>query len=293
MKYAINYNKNFRYFDEVDEIVLNEWMGSDSIIEFVPTIAKENQKVLIDAAAMSVTDLEKRVPALNMLRKSHSNILLQINLFTQKEVIQILKDNEIPYMFINKCRDFDTFVTMRDLGAEDIYIVEGLGFKLKALAKVKDNMRIRVFPDVAQSAQGCSEIKDITKFFIRPEDTKFYEDIVDVFEIYRNDDRESVVYDIYRNQKWMGDLKDLIMYFNTSVQNNTIYPNFGQERLNCGKKCSLDKCCFCTAIQLFSQKAVAAGLRINTPKVKREIPKEEKEEILNEIKGYTDEITID
>ena len=285
MKYAVCYNKNFKYFKDVDEVIFT-WRGTEQIIDFIPSILKPEQKAIINISEWEQgIQIQEYIPFLQKLKQEHSDILVQINFFLQKDYIPFLQAVDIPFMFADYCKNLDTFVAMRDMGAADIYVVNELGFKLESLNYIKGKMRIRVLPDVPQVERGCTELPYITRFFIRPEDTKLYENIVDVFEIYRNDDNMSTVYRIYKEQYWLGPLDKLLYGFrDKGINNDTIAPHFGLMRLDCGKKCVFGRCSICPNVASLAGQFDEAELTIRREKEKIEISEEEKEELLNNIK---------
>jgi hypothetical protein len=59
-----------------------------------------------------------------------------------------------------------------------------------------NNIKLRVFPNICQSS--FSETPSIKTFFIRPEDISIYSTFVDVFELITDEEREQVIYKIYK-----------------------------------------------------------------------------------------------
>lgn len=290
MRYAVHYNRTFRYFDEVDEVIF-DYKGSEAIVDFIPKTLKEYQKAIINL--IQIKDVAEVISYLNKLKTLHSNFVVQISLFNQTNIIELLQDNEIEYMFADFARDYDTFYTMRELGAKEIYIVEGLAFNLRNLQEIRkeEGLSLRVFPDIAQSARGTTYvIPPVTKFWIRPEDTELYEQYVDVFELCRTDDKQSVIYEVYKNQQWLGQLEDIILDFDTTLDNTSLDPRFGQERINCGKRCNYGRCNLCTEMEDLAARFKLVGITIQKPKKKNEITTEEKERMLSELKERGKEI---
>ena len=173
-----------------------------------------------------------------------------------------------------------------------------VGFKLKDLQVIRDaGTQIRCFPDVCQASRGTGKaIPAIQKFWIRPEDTEEYEPYVDIFEIYRADDRQSVVYEVYKDRQWLGDLKDLLCSAEDfDVSNDAIDPNFGQRRINCGKRCMLGQCFYCPEVEKFARKFKESGFSIVKDKYKEKttITAKEAEEIMKKIKEKVNEYQSD
>ena len=289
MQYAIHYHPQFRHFDEIDEVIF-DYGGSDSIVEFVPKILKkQNQKAVINIQTIEKEKIEEVIPFLNKLKNIHSNILLQIDFYKQKNLIELLKDNQFDFMFATFAKDYDTFYSMIELGAKEVYITEYLGFCLKNLQQIREekNIKLRVFPDIAQSTKGTTNIiSPITKFWIRPEDTELYEQYVDTFEICRLDNKQSVIYEIYKRQQWFGPIQEIILDCDITLENTNLDPRFGQERINCGKRCTYGKCNLCTEMEDLALRFNLVGISIEKKKKKNEITQEERELVKKELENH-------
>lgn len=290
MKFAIHYTNLFRHYDEVDEVLFDfKDINRDQIVDFLPSIVKkDNQKIILNISAIENETIPDILPYLLKLKSIHSNFLVQIDLVTQKDIVELLKDNNLEFMFINYCNNYELFYSMINLGAKDIYIVEALAFDLESLQKIREEkkIRFRILPDIAQSAVGsATAIPEITKFWVRPEDIELYEKYVDVFELVHIDERQSVTYEIYKQQQWLGDLSDLILDLNLEINNINLNPRFAFNRIGCRKKCMLEKCNLCQEIYNLSKKFEEAGISIIKEKKKSEIPQEEKEKLLQSLKA--------
>ena len=149
---------------------------------------------------------------------------------------KLLKEKEIPVFFSTLVHSWDVLTGLADMGVSDIYIVEELGFELASAAAVlhERGIQIRCYPNVAQSAHP--DVPDIKKFFIRPEDVELYEQYVDVFEFYG--DNNNLYYKIYaKDKKWFGDLSEIIFHFDKNLDSRCVVPQFAEVRSRCGKKC--------------------------------------------------------
>jgi hypothetical protein len=251
MKYAIPYYKNFRYLDIIDEVILY-WSVKDSIIEYIKENYSLNQRIIIslnEAEAGSDEYIKETIiPTLIELKKRHNNITMRFDGFIpESDILRLFQKNEIRYYFNQFCNSWDTIYGLTLLGASDIIVVEEMGFDLQNISAYckPRKIKIRVFPNVAQSGgKGLSGvIPAINQFFIRPEDTETYEPFVDVFELWGDSSRLSVVYEIYKQQQWLGDIQDIIVGFNDDVPNAGMMDHFAQIRLNCRKKCFQGKKC--------------------------------------------------
>lgn len=283
MKYAVSYRSDFKYFDDVDEIIFN-YKGTENIVDFIPKLLKKEQRANI--RLNDIEFIEKCIPFLNKLKTVHSNFIVQIDFIYQKSYINLLQDNEIKFMFCNFAKTKEEFYSMLKLGAEDIYIVEELAFNLKSLKPIaeKYNVNIRVFPDVAQFTLGTREaVPAISTFFIRPEDIELYEEYVDIIEFFHQDDKLSTIYKIYKEQQWLGPLETIILGAKFNIDNTTINPHFGQWRINCQKKCMFEQCNLCMEIEKLATQFDKANIEIVKKKKKPELTTKEKEELLKNI----------
>ena len=161
--------------------------------------------------------------------------------------------DELPCFFqpgVFNADSLDKLKELCEMGVTDVYVSGSLGFDLKSARIIADkyNVKIRVIPNMAQVATfGLFEgkRKDISSFWIRPEDIHMYEDLVDVIEFIGNDKKQSTFYEIYFQSKtWKGNLAVIIAGLE-DVNNIAIPKEFTERRLDCGKKCLIDKCHSC------------------------------------------------
>ena len=283
MQYAINYAKDFRHFDEINEVILNHYSGSDFVMEFVPKLVKENKSQRIIVNLLDVEEEKILEPIIYIAKLIHDGYNMAVIILDKEDIINHCKENNVPFFFSKHASNLETAFSMAEMGVSDIYVVEELGFRMKDLKYLKDkyHVKIRVFPNIAQSAKN-SVIKPMERFWIRPEDTELYEPYVDVFELLSGQDtsRLSVVYEIYRQRQWLGNINDLILDFQEPIVPNTgISPHFGDMRLNCGKRCHLDRCHICSQMILFAEAFDEAGLQIVKKRYRPEYTEEDYEKV--------------
>lgn len=262
MKFCVNYYKNFRYFDEVDEIIIPYSIYKDNIVEFVTKRFPLTKRIIIDIAESALR--EDAIPILCKLQKEHENIAVRLQTFYPYE-INYYKEAGIPCFFNYYCYSVDQIYGYILMGVSDIYIVEELAFRIKEIAPYcrAKNINIRVIPNVAQHGKGvCDEIPGICKFFIRPEDIDMYEEYVDVCELLIDKDKLSALFDIYKSGQWKGDLQQVIIGLNTEVANTGLTPYFGKHRLDCQHKCMIEKCTLCMDAVAMAEKFYENGIEI-------------------------------
>ncbi len=143
--------------------------------------------------------------------------------------------------------DWETFSGLKKLGVSDIYIDGPLGFQTKAIAKGKEDIKIRVSPTVSPNASLTGSTPQ--SFFIRPEDLNLYEGAIDIidFKELESIDREEALFTIYKRGTFNYNLSQLITGMSPDVNNLTFPRDFGKERLNCGQRCKIypGRCHYC------------------------------------------------
>ena len=129
----------------------------------------------------------------------------------------------------------------------DMYICEELGFSLDKVSKLlhDNNIKVRVFPNICQSS--FSETPSIKTFFIRPDDIPIYDLFVDVYELISDQERQEVLYKIYKEERWFGKIKEIIPTFDGELDSKYLLNTFGQIRCKCGKRCMYkpESCSIC------------------------------------------------
>ena len=143
-----------------------------------------------------------------------------------------------------------------------------MGFELDKITPLlhKNNIKVRVFPNVAQAA--ATTTSGILKFWIRPEDIETYEPYIDVCEFYGEYEKQKIYYDIYaKDKKWIGNLKEIIIGLNEDIMNTTLLPRFAKKRIKCDRECMKnDKCHMCQRILELSETLDKNNLRITIDK---------------------------
>lgn len=266
MKYCVHYYKNFRYNDVIDEVVIN--YNNYDIVEKIQELnLKDSQRIIIDVCIGGEVSI---IPTLQMCMKNHNNLVVRIDII-QEELVNALKDAGIPFFYANYANTFDEVYSMIKRGVSDIYITESLAFNIEKIGEYckEKNINVRMIPNIAQYKKGFrNDIPDPYKFFVRPEDTKLYTPYVNVFEIIAPEDRLSIIYEIYKNEKWSGDLKQLIVGLDESFYNSGTLPLFGPTRLSCGHKCMLEKCSLCQQAKELADRFEENKLEVKVPKNK-------------------------
>ena len=268
MKYCIQYYKKFRYNDIIDEIIFNYADYYDNIVDKLEQQGwKDTQRIIIDVRIGGELDI---VPILKMCMKKHKNFAVRVDVI-QDELVEKLKEEEIPFFYNNYANTPDEIYGMIQRGVSDVYVTESLAFNIEKVGSYckEKEVKVRMIPNIAQYKKGFKkDIPDPYKFFVRPEDAKLYDPYVDVFEIVASDDRLSIIYEIYKNECWEGDLRLLVIGLESPFYNKGIVDYFGPERLKCNQKCMQEKCTLCKQIKELADRFEENKLMIEVPKNK-------------------------
>lgn len=271
MKYCAEFKKNFKYENDIDELTVRFRRKDTTLVEFLLLHPNQRINILIDDEDDFIES--NSIKLFDAIAIEHPEIDFAIKLRDYKsgrvkEIVEIIKNRVIKHKFFFEAfvKDWDTLFGYIELQPSDIYIVENLGFELGSVAEILHdaNIRVRVFPNVGQSAwKGTPALK---KFFIRPEDVYIYEPYVDIMEFFGRENSIETMYKIYAiDKKWFGKLNELISDFgDNEIDSRFILPQFASRRVNCGKRCYKGRPCrTCDAIE-----GLAAVLEANNLMIK-------------------------
>jgi hypothetical protein len=233
--------------ESVDEIIIKFNQNNLNLNDFIKD-KKPNQRIIVDVTKLPNESLIDFLPIFISAATAHKNFALRLGI-DQRDFAPELYESNISYFFDEFIDTWDKLVSIIKLQVSDVYIVSDLGFNLKdvSLYCKKNNVKIRVFPNVSQFSAVVGNLDKIKGFFIRPDDISDYEEFVDVCEFFGDLDKQSVLYEIYTKENWSGKLNQLILNLdnNSNISNKTIAPIFGTMRVNCNKKCYRGQCNKC------------------------------------------------
>lgn len=266
MKYCVNdyFNLNNKLKDEIDEITIYyQNQVTPELIEFLNKNRHRRVNLYIAEEESFFQKNQYKVIA-SLYEEQQYNISLLFDKYNEEKYTEYLSQKRVPFFYKNHINNWDTLIGMLELGVSDVYIVEDLGFDIvKVSEKVHNyNVRIRAFPNVAQSSWNLTS--DLKKFFIRPEDIHIYEKYIDVLEFFGSSKNFETYYKIYaKDCKWFGKLSEIIIDFNGDLDSRFIIPNFAEARIKCEKKCLRGgKCKICDRIEDLSHSLEASNFII-------------------------------
>ena len=230
--FCLDYYPSQKYLQDADEFKIKYRPSDRTLEDFLNKYI--NKSIVID-----VSDSFEQVDAqlLKGLSDKYQNIKIIFN-FNKKDYLSRAEKYNIPHFFTNPITSIDQLWGLIKYNPTDMYICSELGFSLDKISRLlhENNIKVRVFPNICQST-FFSEIPSIKTFFIRPEDIPAYSQYVDVFELVTNEKTQRILFKIYKQNKWIGQLKDIIPTFKDQLDNKYLLKNFGELRSKCGKRC--------------------------------------------------------
>lgn len=264
MKYALRYYSTFdpHVLDTADEVIIKYTHKTMDLIDFIQE--HKNQRVVVNIAEYDDLSffVADNIEILEIAKKQAEGgfAVLLTNASTEDKastiemIVDHLKSAKIDFFFSNKCTNLAEARLYLNYGVRDIYVSKMLGFDLKTLRNVINSygraVNVRAVPNVLQpcwdeNAELHTVMPIYSYFFIRPEDTQYYEEYIDIFEFGGDIAKQHTYEKVYRSGVWVGDLRDLIVgtASNISVYNQGISLIFGKTRTTCKLGCMGDSKC--------------------------------------------------
>lgn len=257
MKYCVAYvdrrDEAEPAFNEVEEILISYNHTDTTLPRFMEE--HSHQTVNIRFSAAIPDDAQERLVGFH--NKYHNIKLVISNRFYESHK-DFLNQSGIPFYF------YDAFASSWDMlddllatPVSDIYVNCELAFHMTIVANRihEAGKSVRVIPNVASSSYMINSKRGMNSFFIRPEDTFLYENLVDVFEF--QDASPIMSYKVYKSQKWFGKLNEIITNLDSAIDNRAIPSLFGATRIRCQKRCGAKGTCrVCKLVEQLSETMV-------------------------------------
>lgn len=265
MNYALEFNRYSKCLTAIDEIIV-KYEGNENELRNFLTI-HNTQKITISIETFikpqTITDL------LELKKEGYSFSVRSAIILP--EHIDLFKKAEIPFFIGRQITGWDEFLYHLELGVSEICISGSLGFELEAVSQIakEHNVKLRAIPNIAQGYDlGIPPLK---KFYIRPEDIELYSQYIDTFELQGPPDKMDTIYKVYRSKQWFGNIRELIIGFDTDLDTKHVIPLFGDKRINCGRRCLKGKRChLCDSISDLAETLGEKGLILTPPRKQEE-----------------------
>lgn len=246
MKYCVYYSPKAKSsaYEDADELIIPYNKINKDFSNILNNYSEK--AIILDVSADEQLDLLD-AEIWNSFAQTYPNIKIRLPrnfTYANEKIFEKILELKIPFFFDVNAYSWDTLYNLLYYSPTDIYITQELGFELDKIAEVlhEKNIKIRVYPNVAQA--GGQNIPALKNFFIRPEDIPYYEPFVDVCEFYGNIDKSLTYLRIYKkDQKWFGQIKEIIIGYKGELDSRFILPAFAQTRVKCGKRCLKGRNC--------------------------------------------------
>lgn len=265
MKYCLTYHRSTFEKNLFDEVIIKYEEENEHIVNFAQEEAN-GVRLVLDMSNYKGEPADS-LPVIKMTAKVHSDIAVLLNL-GQTDFAQVLLSEGIAFFYDKIAETWDELVSLVYAGVSDVYIGSELGFEIKDVSRVchTHNVKVRAYPNVAQTSAPFKNMNKITTFFIRPEDMSLYENYIDTVQFFGPLDRQRVLHQIYNKQTWLGNLSEIIIGLDTDIKNSSIAPRFAEARVNCKKRCNQEKCTLCNNVQTFAQRLDDNGFSLKREK---------------------------
>lgn len=269
MNYCVNYRPHIPAYDTIDEIIIDfEKCNTSSFIEFVENHL--NQRLIISVSNYVNFIDNKEYKVLQAIHEKYIDldIVIMFSRYDEEYLKKFKEETTISYFYSTRASNWDTFLGLAAIGVSDIYVIEELCFELDKVAEIAHsrNIKIRTYANVCQTS--WKETDSLLTFFIRPEDVDFYSQYIDTIEFFGEKEQIPIFYKIYaEDKKWFGPLNEIIIGFNSDLDNKYVIPRFAEKRVSCGKKCVKGgKCKICHRIEELSKVLEQSGLVVMVDK---------------------------
>ena len=173
--------------------------------------------------------------------KQFENWILQIPsefVIDNKNRFNAIKDCCNKYMFTDMIDRWESLEYLLTFNPCEVYLTNYLGFCLADAKKVCDKAEvgIRLYANLAQRA--WSALPALKSFFIAPTDIEIYESYTSGIDFWGDDPVfQNTLFDIYSRGYWFGDLQEIIIGLDESLDNRRLPKYFGELRAKCNKRC--------------------------------------------------------
>lgn len=240
----------YRAEDETLEQFIEENAGKHIYIEYplVKDLFEEKEDLQRFKALKSVGDNWTLQFAINEIVR-YSDPAMS----TKDIKLAAIRDCCPHFMFRDIATNWEEFNFLLSTKPSEIYVGYSIAFSMKDIKRRCDNegVKVRAYANTAQKI--WLENSDARQFFIRPEDVKLYEQYLDGIDFVGDATIQDVMFDIYSKGEWAGDLDEIIVGLDTSINNITLPAPFGEYRLNCKKRCLVTGSChLCDSMGYFA-----------------------------------------
>ena len=263
MKYSLSGRQSGLYLTKADEIIVqhNDYrIITDYFVDYPETM------IILDTPNDKLEELK---PIALQYSQISQNFCCCI--YNLREAIWF-KMNNIKFYYGYSINTYYDVQGLVDLGAEYVKIIAPLTFDIPALTRF--NTKFRMVPNVAYDAY-IPRADGICGQWVRPEDVKYYEDGIYVFDFEDADlEKERTLHRIYaENGTWPGNINLLITNLDVDADNRALPEEIGLYRSTCRQRCMQSGVChFCQTAFRFEK-----TIRENRDSIKKQIARQKEQ----------------
>lgn len=234
MKYCLSSRQTGKYLNMADEI-----MVKSRDYRQVPDLFKDypDKMIILDITNDNLDneDFRKTVEQYAEVSENFCCCVYKLH------CANWMKDKGIKFYYGYPANSYYDMRGLIDLGVEYVKVMAPLTFDMSTL--IKCDVKFRMVPNVAYDAY-VPRHSGICGQWVRPEDIKWYENGIYVFEFENaNLDQEQTLFDVYNKGVWPGNLNILITNLNYDISNLALLEDIGEIRANCKQRCMQTGAC--------------------------------------------------
>ena len=174
MKYCLQYSNQCKSLKEADEVTI-KYIEDKGLVKFLENHKHQRVNLSIAGSTLPQPELRKLIAIKKEYPAYRFSVAFEGNRF-DPEVLEQLRENNIPFYCSFRCDNWETFNYYIKLGVSDINVSGALAFELpkvkRVLEKNKANIQIRIMPNYCTNTLGWTD--HLIGFFVRPEDMLIY-----------------------------------------------------------------------------------------------------------------------
>ena len=237
MKYCLQYSNQCKSLKEADEVTI-KYIEDKGLVKFLENHKHQRVNLSIAGSTLPQPELRKLIAMKKEYSAYRFAVAFEGNRF-DPEVLEQLRENNIPFYCSFRCDNWETFNYYIKLGVSDINVSGALAFELpkvkRVLEKNKANIQIRITPNYCTNTLGWTN--HLIGFFVRPEDIDLYAEYVDILDFYGIENQDTF-YNMYaKTKRFLGNLNTCIYNLDMDIDNKAMTSLFGDRRRACGREC--------------------------------------------------------
>lgn len=239
MKFCVSGRQPYSVLKQADEIKLAA-NDKDIIYDFIEKIP--NKTIILNSDGYN---FDKDYNFYQMCLDKFDSFIVEIN---NLECYKFYQEKGIPWFWSYALTSYVELELLVRLKPAYIRIAAPLSFDLETLHWRTNGIPLRLVANEF-GPDYLFDTDPIRSQWIRPEDVKVYGKYVDILEFKTSAEKENslkteeVLFRVFTNQEWNGNLRLLFPEIGRDIDNRAIISAFGDTRTVCGQRCYQNKSC--------------------------------------------------